>query len=409
MLLNAPCKQASNLNSYAKISSMILDALEVNNFRNLSGKIFWGPGLNIIYGNNGQGKTNWLEAIHTLSRTKSFRTQRLQESIRFGHDSAFIEGQVSSGNDLHRDLRITLRENTKAFWVNGKREQLARYLGQLQVFAFTVDQLEVVRGMPEARRHFIDRGVASLRPAYVQTVSDYNKVIKQKNRILQDSQERELRLAETENLIAPWNEQQVRLGAEIHRARVDYTEQLNRVIERTLFEPAQLQIRYLSSLESKGDLGDYERLLQERLQLRLPAEMAAGRALIGPHRDDLGIHLGGRETRIYGSSGQQRSALLLLDLAAISVYNSCHNDFPLFLVDDVDAELDEKRIRRLLEYLEGRTQTFITTSKRSHVAGFLSKANVHEIVGGEAVSAELKKSTFSAAASGAETLQERSG
>jgi DNA replication and repair protein RecF len=80
---------------------MILESLEVNNFRNLSGKIHWGPGLNILYGNNGQGKTNWLEAIHTLSRTKSFRTQRLQESIRFGEDSAFIEGQVSTGEDLH--------------------------------------------------------------------------------------------------------------------------------------------------------------------------------------------------------------------------------------------------------------------------------------------------------------------
>src|ERR1043166_4310116 len=165
---------------------MIIESVEVGNFRNLSGKISWGPGLNIIYGNNAQGKTNWLEAIYTLSRTKSFRTQRLQESIRFGQDSAFIEGQVSSGNDLHRDLRITLRENTKAIWVNGKREALARYLGQLQVFAFTADQLEVVRGTAEARRHFIDRGVASLRPAYIRTVADYNKILKQKNRILQD-------------------------------------------------------------------------------------------------------------------------------------------------------------------------------------------------------------------------------
>jgi DNA replication and repair protein RecF len=377
---------------------MILDALEVNNFRNLSGKIFWGSGLNIIHGNNGQGKTNWLEAIHTLSRTKSFRTQRLQESIRFGQESAFIEGQVSTGNDLHRDLRITLKENTKSISVNGKREQLARYLGLLQVFAFTADQLEVVRGMPEARRHFIDRGIASLRPVYVQTVSDYNRVIKQKNRILQDSAERELRLQETENLIAPWNQQVAALGAEIHKARVDYTERLKSALEPTLFEPAELQIRYSSSLESKGDLSDYEALLRERLQLRLPAEVAAGRSLVGPHRDDLGIHLGGREMRVYGSSGQQRSALLLLDLAAISVYNSWHDDYPLFLVDDVDAELDEKRIRRLLEYLEGRTQTFITTSKRSHVEGFLSKANVHEIVQGEAVSAEVNSSTFSAAA-----------
>src|SRR4026208_719294 len=105
---------------------MILEFVEVNNFRNLSGKIFWGPGLNIIHGDNGQGKTNWLEAIHTLSRTKSFRTQRLQESIRFGHQTASIAGQVSVGEDLRRAMRISLRENTKSIWVNDKRETLAR-------------------------------------------------------------------------------------------------------------------------------------------------------------------------------------------------------------------------------------------------------------------------------------------
>jgi DNA replication and repair protein RecF len=385
---------------------MILEFVEVNNFRNLSGKIFWGPGLNIIHGNNGQGKTNWLEAIHTLSRTKSFRTQRLQESIRFGQQTASIAGQVSTGQDLHRDLEVTLKDNTKAIWVNGKREQLARYLGLLQVFAFTADQLEVVRGVPEARRHFIDRGIASLRPAYVQTVTDYNKVIKQKNRILQDSAEREMRLSEIENLVTPWNEQLARLGTEIHKARVDYTDRLIVALERSLFEPAELEIRYASSLEGKGELEDYEALLRARLQLRLQSEVAAGRALVGPHKDDLIIQLAGREMRVYGSSGQQRSALLLLDLAAISVYNSCHNDYPLFLVDDVDAELDEKRIRRLLEYLEGRTQTFITTSKRSHLEGFLSKANVQEIVQGEAVPVELNESTFSAVAAAGETVHE---
>ncbi|HEV2826754.1 MAG TPA: hypothetical protein VGW76_04070, partial [Pyrinomonadaceae bacterium] len=154
-----------------------------------------------------------------------------------------------------------------------------------------------------------------------------------------------------------------------------------------------------------GDFSDYEALLRERLRLRLPAEMSSGRALIGPHRDDLAIHLAGREMRVYGSSGQQRSALLLLDLAAISVYNSWHQDYPVFLVDDVDAELDEKRIRRLLEYLEGRTQTFITTSKRSHLEGFLSKANVHEIVQGEALSTELNRGAFSATAEAFEIAQ----
>src|SRR6266576_809496 len=191
---------------------MILDFVEVENFRNLSGKIFWGPGLNIIHGNNGQGKTNWLEAIHILSRAKSFRTQRLQESIRFGEDTAFIAGQVSTGSDIHRDLEVTLKGNTKAIWVNGKREQLARYLGFLQVFSFTADQLEVVRGVPEARRHFIDRGIASLRPAYVRTVSDYNRVIKQKNRILQDNLEHDRSFAELQDLLTPWNQQLIQLA-----------------------------------------------------------------------------------------------------------------------------------------------------------------------------------------------------
>ncbi len=377
---------------------MYLESVEVNNFRNLRGSISCGPGLNIFYGNNGQGKTNWLEAIHLLSRTKSFRTQRLQETIKFGEDSAAVAGRVSTGENLQRDLQVSLRENTKAFSVNGKREPLARYLGQLQVFAFTADQLEVVRGAAEARRHFIDRGVASLRPSYVQIVTDYNKVLKQKNRILQDANEHEFRAEETENLLAPWNDQLAKLGTEIHTARTDYTSRINTAIEHNLFEPAALQIGYSSTLEGKGDLDSYEPLLRERLRLRLQAEVAAGRSLVGPHKDDLTINLEGREMRVYGSSGQQRSALLLLDLAAISVYNSWHQTYPLFLVDDVDAELDEKRIKRLLEHLEGRTQTFITTSKRSHLDGFLSKANVQEIVQGEAVPTDSRDSTFSAAA-----------
>ena len=383
---------------------MFLESLEVENFRNLRGKIEWGPGLNILYGNNGQGKTNWLEAIHLLSRSKSFRTQRLQETIRFGSDTASVSGIVSSGHDLERELRVSLKENTKALFVNGKREPIARYIAQLQVFAFTADQLEVVRGVPEARRNFIDRGVASLRPAYVQTASDYIKVLKQKNRILQDAVEREMSYEVVVDLVSPWNTQVVRLGTEIHEARLDYIHKLNAALEANLFERAELKISYQSALEGRGDIADYATLLESRLQLRLPAEVAAGRSLIGPHRDDLNIHLEGREIRVYGSSGQQRSALLLLDLAAITVYNSWYQNYPLFLVDDVDAELDEKRIRRLLEYLEGRTQTFITTSKRSHLEGFLSKANVHEIIEGEAMSAVVDGGHLSAAAASAESV-----
>ncbi len=375
---------------------MILESIEAHQFRNLNGTIFWGSGLNIIFGNNGQGKTNWLEGIYLLSRTKSFRTQRLQESIRFGLEMAFVRGKVSSG-EIQREMQITLQGKTKSISVNDKREQLVRYLGQLQVFAFTADELEVVRGMPEARRRFLDRGVASLRPAYVQTLSSYKKVIKQKNRILQDSIDTGLSLAETKDLVAPWNEQLVNLAHQIHEYRTDYIGRINEVLERGLFERREIQIRYVSSLDGKGDLHDYKSLLDHRLHLRLEAEFSAGRALIGPHRDDLEILLDGHEMRVYGSSGQQRSALLLLDLAAVSVYNSWHANYPLFLIDDVDAELDEKRINSLLEYLEGRTQTFITTSKRSHVETFMSRASVYEIEEGKVANGDPKKDSVSTA------------
>jgi DNA replication and repair protein RecF len=368
---------------------MLLEWIEASNFRNLSGKIFWGPGFNIIHGSNGQGKTNWLEAIHTLARSKSFRTQHLQESIRFGEELAVVRGRVTHGSDIHRDLQIALHGNTKSISINGKREPLTRYLAQIHIVALTADELDIVRGMPDARRRFLDRGVASLQPAYVQVLVDYGRVIKQKNHILRDAAEREVRLIEIENLVAPWNQQLIGLAAEIHRGRCDYVERLNQVLERRVFGREEVTLTYVSSLAGKGDLNDYRELIAERLQLRLPAELAAGHSLIGPHRDDLAILFDGREMRIYGSAGQQRSALLLLDLAAISLYNSWHNDYPLFLIDDVDAELDEKRIGNLLEYLEGRTQTFITTAKRGNLGRFFSQANVFEIEDGAVVGAAL--------------------
>jgi DNA replication and repair protein RecF len=361
---------------------MRLAEIEATNFRNLTGKIVCGPHLNIIYGNNGQGKTNWLEAIHILARTKSFRTQRLQETIKFGEQLATIRGTVTAGT-VERALQVTLENNSKTILVNSKRETLTRYLSQLQVFSFTAADLDVVRGMPEARRRFLDRGISSLRPSYLQTVADYSRVVKQKNKLLQLANEGELNLDKLTDVIRPWNDQLIRLALIIHTERTKYVAELNGMLERQLFDRRNLSTRYLSSLEGKGDLSDYDSLLRTRIALRLPAEIASGHSLIGPHRDDLEILLDGHEIRVYGSSGQQRSALLLLDLAAISVYNFALDDNPVFVIDDVDAELDETRIRRLLEYLEQRTQTFITTSKRTHVERFFSSANVYEIDDGK--------------------------
>ncbi len=383
---------------------MLLETLEAHCFRNLSGKVSWGAGLNIIYGDNGQGKTNWLEAIYLLATSKSFRTQKPQDAVRFDEELAVVRGRVARSEEVQRDLQVAIQNNTKTLSINGKRESVARYLGQIHVVAFTADELEVVRGAPEARRKFLDRGVVSMQHAYVQTLSDYQRVIKQKNRLLHDAAEAELGANETAARLAPWNEQLVSLSAVIHRARLDYVERINTVLERRLFGREEVTVRYVSSLEGKGDLGDYETLIADRLQFRMQAEMAAGYSLIGPHRDELEVLFDGRDIRSFGSSGQQRSALIILDLAAIAVYHSWHNEYPVFLLDDVDAELDPKRIGQLLEYLEGCTQTFVTTSKESLVQEYASRANIFEVRDGVAISRGLLGEPFSTSAKGASSI-----
>jgi DNA replication and repair protein RecF len=143
-----------------------------------------------------------------------------------------------------------------------------------------------------------------------------------------------------------------------------------------------VEVRYRSSFEGKGDLTDYETLFRERLALRFGAELAAGYALIGPHRDDLEVLVNGRDVSRFGSAGQQRSALLILDLAQVSVYYESYEEYPVLLIDDIDAELDRDRIERLLGHLEGKAQTFVSTSKRDIAEAYRDRAEIFSVRSG---------------------------
>lgn len=361
---------------------MLLTELEARNFRNLGGKTEWGVGLNILLGENGQGKTNWLEAIHLISTTRSFRTSRLSEAIEFNSPSALLSGKVKHTNDITRELRVLLESNTKAFSVNGKKESVQRYMTELHAVVFNADELEIIRGTPENRRRFLDESITAIHPPYVQTISDMSRVLRQKNSLLQTARDKEYSLEKTAELLLPWNEQLTQLAARIHRSRVRIVERLNEALQKDLFGDRTISIRYASSLEGKGDLSEYELLLAERLKLRVQAEVVAGHSLIGPHRDDLEIQLDGRDMRKFGSSGQQRSALLMLQLANLDIYFAQRAEYPLFLLDDIDAELDYKRIGVLLDHLSDKTQTFVTTSKESFNDEFGSSAKVIRIASG---------------------------
>jgi DNA replication and repair protein RecF len=366
---------------------MHLQRIEATKFRNLSGFIEFSPGLNVIYGANAQGKSSWLEAVYLLATTKSFRTAHLREVIAHDAKEAILRGVVARGN-LTKDLQLLIAETTKQTFVNGKREAVARYLGSLDTIAFTANELEIVRGAPEARRRFLDRGIFGVLPSYLGILAEYNRVLKQKNALLREAAEAE-NLTKYVDLIQPWNDQIVELGAEIHKARVDYVDRLRSKLEPELFQAEEIAIRYKSSLEGRGDLKDYADLLSERLKIRLKNEIAVGYSLVGPHRDDLEIRFDGYEIARFGSSGQQRSALLILDLAQMSVYHEVFEERPVFLLDDIDAELDRTRIEILLNHLDGRGQTIISTSKRSIADRYNHRAATFCVQSGRVVREEV--------------------
>lgn len=359
--------------------TMLLESLEVQDFRNIQGSLQPSRGLNILVGENGRGKTNWLEAIHFLSTTKSFKTAKPQEAIRFEKDLAIVRGKVWQSEEICHELQVAIQPNSKILSINGKKTTLNEYIGELHAVVFNSDAVEIVRGHPDSRRRFLDDAIVALHPPFVQTFADYARVIKQKNSLLQSARDNEFGLEKVTEMLEPWNEQLAALATRIHRGRVRVVERLNEVLETRLFGDETISITYQSSLEGKGDLNEYEQLITERLKLRVQAETIAGHALIGPHRDDLQILFDGHDIRKYGSSGQQRSALLILQLANISVFNATHGEYPLFLLDDLDAELDYRRIGQLLEFLDDKTQTFVTTSKDSFVEKMDGNASVFRI------------------------------
>ncbi len=367
---------------------MILTRIEANGFRNLEGSAQFGPGLNIFYGDNAQGKTNWLEAIYILGTTKSFRTSQVRDCLSFGADQAILRGETLRGS-LTKQLQLLLTESTKELFINAKRESVVRYLGNLDVFVFSLEEMEVIRGGPQERRRFLDRGLVTITPSFLNTISQYNHIIKQKNRLLAEAAKSDYP-SSYQNQVEAWNEQLLDFGAAIHHARLNYVDRLNGVLDtndhgRAIFGAERISVRYRSQLEGKGDLDDFRSLFSQRLRLRLTAEIAAGHSLIGPHRDDLEILADQREVARYGSAGQQRSALLLLDLAQLSIYNSIYEESPVLLIDDIDAELDRSRIESLLQQLEGSAQTFVSTSRRAIANRYRERASVYLVDRGRAL------------------------
>jgi DNA replication and repair protein RecF len=326
---------------------MILSRLTSDNFRNLeSSEVVFHPTINLVVGLNGQGKTNLLEAIYFLATTKSFRTARMASLFRFGSPSLFVSGTVS--RDVDRTLSVGLEHGEtkkRVLLINGERVPLGAYVSAMTVFAYSSARLEILRGSPEERRRFVDRGIASIDPGYLEQVSRYGRVLKQRNALLQSG---------TTSGLDAWDSEMIETAAVLQRARAAYVESLAAAFEAIVAEHryrvANMQMEYRPSVV-------------DNLRAMRSAELRARMSLAGPQRDLLEFTIDGRAAAEVLSGGEMKMIVMFLKFAKLELFRRRFDEPAIFLLDDVDAELDLEILEKLLGRMPPETQVFATSAK----------------------------------------------
>ncbi|HJZ11603.1 MAG TPA: DNA replication and repair protein RecF [Acidobacteriota bacterium] len=333
--------------------------------------------MNVIYGENAQGKTNLLEAVYVLSTLRSFRTRQLPETLQFGENNLLLQGVVQSGHSNHA-LVVALQNGERVALLDRKRVDAFDYLGAFNVFLFSFPLLEVVRGGPEERRKFFDRSIAISKPGYLPELMQLHRTIKQKNALLLTLQRGEIGKKEGAEELRSFNEQLVQHGVAVTEQRRSYLTRLTELLhekQRLFFDPeARLGMEIQSSFRTAEEF-------RRNLERNLENEVARGISLVGPHRDEVKLTVNGKELRKYGSSGQHRAFLLLVLLAQLSLYERMRADQPVLLLDDLDSELDQAKIERFLTEIRDRYQTFVGSSRHELFSG-QPDARLYEIRAG---------------------------
>ena len=337
---------------------MKLRTLTTQAFRNLEeADIPFHEHANIVVGRNGQGKTNLLEAIYFLATTKSFRTSKIASTFRFGSPNVFVSGMLHR-DGLDKTLSVGLETGEtrrRVLMVNGEKVTLPAYLHAMSVFAYSSARLEVIRGAPEERRRFIDRGIASLNPAYLEQLSRYTRVLRQRNALLAEIALRR----QSQNTLDAWDNELMVAASVVHRARTSYVQDLAHlfaeIVRTHAYHVTNVTMSYRPSATD-----EIARHRREELRARM--------TLAGPQRDVLDFLVDGRPAAEVLSGGEQKMIVLFLKFAKLELFRRRHDDAPLFLLDDVDAELDLEILQSLLSNLPVSTQVFATSAKEAFLA-----------------------------------------
>ena len=331
---------------------MTINSLRLTNFRNYkSVQQELSPGVNLILGENAQGKTNFLESIFFLSCVKSFHAKSEKELVLFGESDARIEADVTTAERSLR-LRIDLSTTAKRkIFENGiVCKKLLDYVGTVQTVVFSPDDLYIVKEGPSVRRRFLNIAISQLKPNYIQALAEYNRILEHKNKILKDET-----MAARRDLLEVFNQRLAFCGAMIVEYRNFFINNLYKFAKIIHSEMSggreELSLRYIADryiTDTNASQAEISAQLLEHLNHRTDAELEAHNCLVGPHKDDMEILIDEKPAKFFASQGQIRTSVLAIKMAERDVFNQVAGELPILLLDDVLSELDANRQAYLL-------------------------------------------------------------
>ena len=347
---------------------MRISRLHLEQFRNIESlSVFPCETVNIIYGDNAQGKTNLLEAIWLLSGAKSFRGAKDADLIRFGESRALIESDFfCAGRQQTSKIQL---EGKKTAWLNDiRQDSITAFAGIFTTVVFSPSHLGLVKDGPAGRRKFLDTSICQITPRYIGMIGQYQRILLQRNTLLKDISYASALL----DTLDIWDEKLSALGGVIIRMRMEYTRRLQKEAE-DIYKGISMERESFSldyrPFELPVQEGQTQReissLLLDKMMQNRSEDLRSGSTGIGPHRDDLEISINGRSVRSFGSQGQQRSSVLALKLAESRCIGDILGERPVILLDDVMSELDQNRREYLLNHLIG-SQIFITCCDKGY-------------------------------------------
>ncbi len=361
---------------------MQLNHLILENFRNYAASEFaFDPSVNLVCGENAQGKTNLLEACALLSTMRLFRTGQKKEGLMFGASSGRVSGEFEAERQPFRlEIRLHASKAMEVFRSGARLRRQSEGMGLLKTVLFCPDDLYFIRAGAASRRKFLDTALIQLRPNYGRYLEEYNRVLEHKTRILRDSEERPDLLA----LYDDFSLRLARLGASLVRYRARYLRKLAATtadLHREIAPKEALTVRYETLVSDPfGSLQAVESELQEHLFRHKQAELAARSCLSGCHKDDIVIEIDGNSAAKYGSQGQVRTCALVLKLSERELQREDCGEYPVLLLDDVLSELDRRRQDFVLNRISGG-QVIITCCEEE-AAAKLSAGRIFHIRGG---------------------------